>query len=298
MAYRVSQGLQTLARQPAVHVASSRLTWPTTARFVLYGKPLPRAEAALRVGEALRSAAMGQAKWLLGDAQQVPEISGHDLPAGNRHAHAFWLPEPNAQGVIDHVLVHAPGGFSPAAQQVLQALRQVRWGDGDPLRVMLEGLGQVTDLAVHARPLAASTVWRSVTPYLHPRHLKPRELRTQPDREAAVLAQLQREWQARAAEVVPLLSAKPLPELSFEGRSLHVLHFERFRRKRGLLQPDTQGRFLELRFAVPVSGPVALGFGCHFGLGLFVPVDDLSDPAASIAGRLADHKSVNYCRPP
>ncbi|HYF96285.1 MAG TPA: hypothetical protein VD969_29090 [Symbiobacteriaceae bacterium] len=26
---------------------------------------------------------------------------------------------------------------------------------------------------------------------------------------------------------------------------------------------------LQLRFAGPVGGPVALGFGCHFGLGLF-----------------------------
>ena len=42
----------------------------TTARFVLYGKPLPRIEDAVRIGEALRTAAMGRAKRLLGpDAQ-------------------------------------------------------------------------------------------------------------------------------------------------------------------------------------------------------------------------------------
>ena len=27
----------------------------------------------------------------------------------------------------------------------------------------------------------------------------------------------------------------------------------------------------EIEFAEPVAGPIALGFGCHFGLGLFVP---------------------------
>jgi len=31
---------------------------------------------------------------------------------------------------------------------------------------------------------------------------------------------------------------------------------------------------IELRFAQPVRGPIALGFACHFGLGLFVPVID------------------------
>jgi len=52
------------------------------------------------------------------------------------------------------------------------------------------------------------------------------------------------------------------------------LHFHRFRRKRGLLQPDTLGRLLEIRFAAPVRGPLALGFARHFGLGLFVPAAD------------------------
>ncbi|MGH9969298.1 MAG: type I-G CRISPR-associated protein Csb2 [Pyrinomonadaceae bacterium] len=27
----------------------------------------------------------------------------------------------------------------------------------------------------------------------------------------------------------------------------------------------------EIEFAEPVAGPIALGFGCHFGLGLFAP---------------------------
>jgi CRISPR-associated protein Csb2 len=36
----------------------------------------------------------------------------------------------------------------------------------------------------------------------------------------------------------------------------------------------TLGRLLELCFAQPVRGPIALGFACHFGLGLFFPVAD------------------------
>lgn len=48
----------------------------------------------------------------------------------------------------------------------------------------------------------------------------------------------------------------------------------RFRRKRDLVQPDSLGLVLELRFAQPVRGPLALGFACHFGLGLFIPAPD------------------------
>ena len=51
------------------------------------------------------------------------------------------------------------------------------------------------------------------------------------------------------------------------------LHFRRFREKRNLEQPDRQGSFWRIRFAKPVKGPISLGFGCHFGLGLFRPAD-------------------------
>jgi CRISPR-associated protein Csb2 len=61
-----------------------------------------------------------------------------------------------------------------------------------------------------------------------------------------------------------------LPSVQHGGRLLRPLHFHHFRRKRGLTQPDTLGRLLEVRFAAPIRGPLALGFACHFGLGLFV----------------------------
>lgn len=58
--------------------------------------------------------------------------------------------------------------------------------------------------------------------------------------------------------------------LDLGSRRLKPIHSLHFRRKRGLVQPDTLGRMIEIEFAAPVEGPVALGFGCHFGLGLFV----------------------------
>lgn len=46
----------------------------------------------------------------------------------------------------------------------------------------------------------------------------------------------------------------------------------RFRSRRGLIQPNRLGSFWRLTFSEPVQGPLALGFGCHFGLGLFAPI--------------------------
>ncbi|MFN3844120.1 MAG: type I-U CRISPR-associated protein Csb2 [Rehaibacterium terrae] len=245
----------------------------TSARFALYGKPLPRIEDAIRMGEALRAAVMGQAKRLLGDDNIPRELSGHELGKDNRHGHAFWLPDPDERGVIMHLLVHVPGGLSADALRALTALRTVRYGDGEPLRVMLEGVGAASLFRAQTPLAGESTLWRSLTPYLHPWHLKKPALRSPEALHQALLAQLRKEWHARGEGLPEILDFRELPDCGFDGRRLKPLHYHRFRRKRGLTQPDTLGRLIELRFAAPVRGPLALGFGCHYGLGLFASVD-------------------------
>ena len=243
----------------------------TTARFALYGKPLPRIEDAVRIGEALRFAAMGRAKRLLGTDALPKDLSGHDLGDDNRHGHAFWLPDPGTSGEIEHLLVHAPGGLSPAAKRVLTALEWIKRDEGEPLRLMLEGLGSSTLFEASTRLAGEAAVWHSVTPYLHPWHLKKAHMRSPAAMAEAILEQLRREWRGRGTALSEIVEVRELPSVRHGGRALRPLHFHRFRRKRGLVQPDTLGRLLELRFAQPVRGPVALGFGSHFGLGLFTP---------------------------
>lgn len=244
----------------------------TTARLVLYGKPLPRIEDALRVAEALRITAMGVARRLLGADALPPELSGHGLGEDNRHAHCFWLPDPNQRGEIDHVLVHAPGGLGAESIRVLTALQALRRDDNQPLRLMLEGTGPAALFAPLTRLSGESAVWQSVTPYLHPWHIKKPQMRSPQATLAAILEQLRREWNARGGVAPEIVGAQVLPSITFGGRSLRPLHFHRIRRKRRLVQPDTVGNVLELRFSDPVRGPLALGFSCHFGLGLFRPL--------------------------
>ena len=84
-------------------------------------------------------------------------------------------------------------------------------------------------------------------------------------------AQIQRECRER--QLPEPTDIQPLPTIKPHGRELRPIDFHRFRSKRGLVQPDTRGSFWQLTFAEPVTGPLALGFSCHFGLGLFAPVD-------------------------
>lgn len=86
-------------------------------------------------------------------------------------------------------------------------------------------------------------------------------------------------------EPVSLRALEPVPDgenlAEATGREVRIastwrntLAFHRFRSRRGLVQPDCTGAALRLDFGKRVPGPVALGFACHFGLGLFRAVEE------------------------
>ncbi len=232
-----------------------------TARLALAGKPLPRIEDAVRIGEIMRMAAMKQAERVNGGG--IPSVlSGHDLPADNRHGHAFYLPEDaDGDGHIDHILIHASGGLPPEALKALDGITRIWERDAGEWQVLFEGHGRPEDLSTSCYT-GQSRGWRSVTPYLHPWFAKKR---------FGVAEQIARECRERGLPE-PEVSIEPVPYAGADGRRRRPVHFRRFRssRKR-LIQPDTRGQFVRLTFQEPIAGPLALGFGCHFGLGMFQP---------------------------
>jgi len=248
----------------------SELMYPkTTARFMFIGKPLPRIEDAIRVGEYFRAAVMSKAKYVLHGADNIPPaLSGHDLGAGNRHGHAFYLPEDaDADGRIDHILLHAPDGLSWEAQHVLSHLTLFRGRQGMEWQVVLEGIGKATDFSANSPYAKESAIWQSVTPYLRPWHLKKK-----PPELEQLTAFIRKECKLRGW-IQNLESVERLPAITINGKARRVTRFHRFRNKRDITQPDTQGYFLRLQFSQSVSGPLALGFACHYGLGVFVPMN-------------------------
>ncbi|WP_421621535.1 type I-G CRISPR-associated protein Csb2 [Alkalilimnicola ehrlichii] len=250
----------TFTPAPAVRPRRRRHTTATTVRLALAGKPLPRVENAIKIGEITRLAAIKKAEQVNG-GHIPPALSGHDLPRDNRHGHAFYLPEDaDGDGHIDHILIHAPDGLAAEAIRALDRITRLWERDGGEWQVLFEGAGTVFELAdsVH---LGKARVWTSVTPYLHPWHTKKR---------FGVAEQIARECRERGL---------PEPETVTDagrvmvgGKECRPVHFHRFRttRKR-LTQPDTRGQFVRITFPEPVEGPLALGFGCHYGLGTFKP---------------------------
>jgi len=229
------------------------------ALFLLVGKRRPRVEHTLRIAELVRWATL-RAATEAGSAP--PLLSGHSLPAGGPpHQHAFFLPlDTNGDGFIDRVLVHVPGGLDSVAQGALGKLRRLYDRDGSDWRLVLE---EFDPAAETLRWTMQAKHWCSTTPYLHPWHRKKR---------FAAPDQIRRECRHRGLPEPE--NIERLATISVGGRTRRPAHFVRCRRKRSLVQPDRQGSFWRLSFRKPVAGPLALGFGCHFGLGLFHPEEE------------------------
>lgn len=230
----------------------------TTVRLLLSGKPLPRIEDAVRIGELVRLAAISKADHASEEDGDVPPVlSGHGLGEPNEHQHAFYLPEDqDNDGHLDHVLVHAEAGLDRRSLDALDRIRRIWQNEGNEWLVTLEGYGSRETFRDHPY-IRYARVWASVTPYLHPWYRK---------RGFEAPEQILRECTARG---LPEPRVERLATLTVKGRKLRPVHFHRFRQRRGLRQPDTRGGFWRLTFPEPVGGPLSLGFGCHFGLGVF-----------------------------
>lgn len=128
-----------------------------------------------------------------------------------------------------------------------------------PFAADADGIGLSEIAGALTRP---SEIWESVLPYLYPRYVK---------RRFDVATQIKRECNERGLPEPEILESFDEVEIG-KNRRRRPIHFRRFRERQGLSQPDRLGGFWRMTFLQPVQGPLALGFACHFGLGLFVPV--------------------------
>ncbi|SDH78827.1 type I-G CRISPR-associated protein Csb2 [Roseospirillum parvum] len=256
---------------------------PTVARWVLTGRPRPRVEDTVRIAEVIRLAAMSRFGWRIDpdSGRKIPNapaaLSGHDADRTAlrtpEHAHAFWLPEDaDNDGWIDHVTLWLPGGINAELQVSLSRLRKLWLDQGREWPLALEGFGAPADFIPASRLFGTARRFTGLTPFLAAGHLKkggyPAEVRRLLVRRGMLTAE-----QAAAVEIAER------PALTLDGgKNLRPIHFHRFRSRHGERQPDTRGAFLDLTLPVPLSGPLALGYASHFGLGLFAPLTDGHPP--------------------
>ena len=286
---RAPEAAPGVVARPAVRRRATRTgrNVPTVARFLLAGRPRPRIEDAVKIGELMRRAALAQFGWRREEANDHPvplapwEISGRGADGkplkDPSHQHAFWLPEDaDGDGWIDHVSVFVAGGMS---REVLARLDRITrlWlapkqrsddVDAEPgtvkeWRLALEGFGRPADFAGGARIFGTSRCWRSVTPFLASGHLKA----------AGYLGEVRRLLNRRGLDAADIL-VDELESIDVDGNNRRAIHFYRFRSRGREVQPDPAGALLRIRLPEQIEGPLAIGYGSHFGLGMFGATSD------------------------
>lgn len=234
----------------------------TAVLFALEGKVRPQVTETLEVAERIRRKLMGIHRRVVGDPAKVsPKLSGKDAQ-GQRlrgHRHAFILPlDRDRDGRLDHLLVTCKEPFGRDERVALDRLEAIWQPHGRPdLRCIPIVWGELPQIWPRA------TLLRSATAFVPPRHYR----RGRGDFARWLVEEVRRE--AAYHELPPLARVAPLPRLRVGGRDVRWIEFRRNRKD----DAARLGYGFELEFSEPTVGPVTLGYGCHFGLGLFLPVD-------------------------
>lgn len=230
---------------------------------------LPATQHRVPVAEALHRALVATLAGgeLAGTGHELIGVAADGQPlADHRHTHVLPL-DLDCDRQLDHALLWTPCGLGAAALQAVLSLPFLRCSANQPpLSVMVTGLGDARFAAELPPPfgpnlaklLTPARIWRSLTPFVCPRFLKKSGKNSLQGQVAAELA-----CRGLPTPVACVSAAHPSP--SFR-------HYVLSRSRGGQPPPVPHGFDLQIEFAEPVQGPLCLGYGSHFGLGMFAAV--------------------------
>lgn len=219
--------------------------------------PVPATEAVL-LGRAARAALLASADAL--GLSRLPDAFHHHGPDGS-HAHAFYLPEDaDGDGALDHILIFAEAGIEPPVVRALANVERLSLGRR---RVVVTPNWMGARLA--GGMFGPALTWQAITPYVTPKWRLSKTGRERP--QFAPEVQLTTEIVARglpppvAIEWQPSNAGVFANDFAVTGPGKIAARPPR----------DAVAAFPKLHFSEPVWGPLAFGFGAHFGLGVLLP---------------------------
>lgn len=250
---------------------------PQTAIYKITGGFLPLLTESIRLADLVH-------RCLVKRSRGVSVFTNCDMarkPLQEDGTFIFCLSDPQATegryGRITHLIVHREKGFSSNEERVLRTISRLQNNDYD-LKAILMGLGRPADLHHPGPdPLASSRVWESITPFIPMRC--PKSTRAGVPKIGVSGLQIG----SAEHELRRLLKINGFPEpIKIEmmkrgliGRKeVSWLEFKRYRPSSGR-GPINEAAFgFRVEFDRAVKGPIALGYGKNFSLGLFIPGGD------------------------
>jgi len=238
---------------------------------------LPSVIRTLPVAERLHKRIVGRVA--RGERINCEALTGRDehgkpLTLGHQHTHILPLDLDSDQR-IDHILIYAALDLNADVQHEIRQIKNT-WSKNSngALQLAVAGSGKFNDLipldsstTLLSRLLKPALKWISITPFVLPRFLKRQGQHT-------LEGQVKAELESRNIETGVKVDVQ-----KWDADNNRLRHFIRCRKHGGSPPPVDMGYALQLTFAEPIAGPLVLGYGCHFGLGLFAAIDRTStDP--------------------
>ena len=263
LSYRRAQDALTPKRQQRKTAEKVR----HLAVFLIQARVLPHRKDLLRIADWARMGFNGRYGRLFDD-QVSPCFTGkkNGEARNDDHQHAFFLPHSSdfapRESVLDRLYLYSPEGFGSNELEVIKRIRSFpdlrRQSSGRTRErfklTPIELLGK--DECGHV--FGTSQTWVSWSPFLCNRHPK-KNGKDSPEEQ--VRLECERRGLPELLEVEGLTATE-------RGLPRWVDYVSRRWRKQSPKAPPCGFR---LRFAEPVTGPLALGGECHFGMGQFVP---------------------------
>lgn len=250
---------------------------------------LPPVTRTLPQAELLHRALICIAAKAAGDVPQ--ELTGRSemgKPLQGAHEHVHINPlDLDDDGHLDHILVWTTSSLGAKTQAAIRGMRKTfTKGSAEPLRLALAAAGDFQSLTMLvdeygrdqgqriARLTEPTSTWQSMTPFVPPRYIK---VRGKNSLEGQIRTELSTRGFPNPVSVIilaPLTEGQsPASERGTSEESATTIwnHFRHFKltRQRGPQLPITCGFAIRLEFQHPVPGPIGIGYGSHFGLGLF-----------------------------
>ena len=244
---------------------------PTVARFAVHSAVLPRITRAISLADRVHAALLSRFK-----ESPPPQVftgrSANGVPLqGHQHCQIFC--EANGDhDRITHITLFAKMKFRQKERRAIESIHKVRGHGGHDVHLVLLGFGNA-DTFPDCHLLNSGTIWESLTPFVATRHPKTRRNgRPKLDEDG---------WHIGSPEhdLRRLLTQQgfPAPEKIERGnveinqRKIRPLQFQTSRQngvgRRSIHSPVG----FRITFSRPVNGPIAVGYGTHYGLGLFHP---------------------------
>ncbi|MGQ0686401.1 hypothetical protein [Bradyrhizobium sp.] len=231
---------------------------------------MPALAYAGAIGSAARAAVIGAAQRR--GVDKLPDAFHHS----DNHSHAFWIAEDaDEDGYIDHVVVFCEEGLTKQLVEILAAADRIFLGRLGEWQLIPNWMGGRSPGGL----FGPSVIWRSMSAYVPPwwqssrARAKPREAYS-PKRqlETEIAARFATEYEQAPVPVrIVMSNVFSRGNLSLDPRAF-IANLPKGQARRRRETGDAAAQGVEIEFDRPVWGPLAFGYGAHFGLGVFEPV--------------------------